>query len=328
MVELFNPTGLAAQTAARERQPDAADLLRRRLGASTAELEPRRRLSAPARWALAALAGVALGEAVFIAGVFYTNEPLGWQLLGRRGPAATGPAVAGLAGGEGGAGGSGGASEQAAGVAATPGRTQIEITSDPPGARVTIAGRDRGLTPLTIPVDAGSHTVVLSSGSRSVRRTVDVASGSTATVDASFVPVPSTGWVALTSPIELQVSERGRSLGSTSASRLALSAGRHSLDIGSPTLGFSTRVDVTVSAGRTTTATVTVPRGSLSINALPWADVWVDGRLIGPTPHANLDVALGSHDVVWRHPQLGERRQTVLVTARSPVRLMIDLTRR
>jgi hypothetical protein len=330
MVELFNPAAVAASSGSSERLPDTAELVRRRLAAAAGEPERRRRLSAPARWALAALAGVAIGEAVFIAGVFYTNEPLGWQLLGRRGPAASGPAVAGagVTGAELAQDASASGSESADGVKATPGRTQIEITSNPPGARVTIAGRDRGLTPLTIPVEAGSHTVVLSSGSRSFRRTVNVASGSTATVAASFVTAPSVGWVALQSPIELQVFEGGNLLGLTSTPRLRLSAGRHALDVGNPALGFSTRVTVTVTAGRTSTATVTVPRGSLSINALPWADVWLDGRPLGPTPHANLDVALGSHEVVWRHPQLGERRQTVVVTARSPLRLMIDLSRR
>jgi hypothetical protein len=38
-------------------------------------------------------------------------------------------------------------------------------------------------------------------------------------------------------------------------------------------------------------------------------------------------VQLGSHVVIFRHPDLGERRQTVVVTARGPNRISMDLTR-
>ena len=36
---------------------------------------------------------------------------------------------------------------------------------------------------------------------------------------------------------------------------------------------------------------------------------------------------LGQHEVLLRHPQLGERRETVLVTMRQPARLGVDLRR-
>jgi hypothetical protein len=67
--------------------------------------------------------------------------------------------------------------------------------------------------------------------------------------------------------------------------------------------------------------------GSLSINAAPWADVWVDGRPVGATPLANLRVTVGEHEILWRHPQLGERRQSVTVTSSEPARAAVDLRR-
>jgi PEGA domain len=66
---------------------------------------------------------------------------------------------------------------------------------------------------------------------------------------------------------------------------------------------------------------VAAPNGSLSVNALPWAEVFIDGRSVGTTPLANLPVVIGSHEIVWRHPQLGERRRTIIVTAQEPVRV-------
>ena len=47
----------------------------------------------------------------------------------------------------------------------------------------------------------------------------------------------------------------------------------------------------------------------VNLNALPWAEVWIDGRRIGETPLANIKIPLGDHEAVFRHPQLSERRQ-------------------
>ena len=72
--------------------------------------------------------------------------------------------------------------------------------------------------------------------------------------------------------------------------------------------------------------TVAVPDGSLSVNALPWANIEIDGRPVGTTPLGDIALSIGSHEVVWKHPRYGERRQTVTVTATSPVRIGMDLS--
>jgi serine/threonine-protein kinase len=51
------------------------------------------------------------------------------------------------------------------------------------------------------------------------------------------------------------------------------------------------------------------------VNATPWAEVWIDGRSLGETPLANVEVPVGEHELVFRHPDLGERRQRVVVRA-------------
>jgi hypothetical protein len=204
---------------------------------------------------------------------------------------------------------------------------RLEVTSDPPGADVAIDGSARGSTPLVMAtIAAGPHRVVISDGQSTVTRNVTVAAGATATVVASLAPAgPAAGWVAIKAPLELQVYENGHLVGTSSADRLMLPAGRRELELVNTALEFRTAINVQVVVGRTATATVTLPNGSLSINALPWADVWLDGRALGTTPLANLTVAIGTHEIVWRHPQFGERRQTVTVTAKSPVRVGVDL---
>jgi serine/threonine-protein kinase len=72
---------------------------------------------------------------------------------------------------------------------------------------------------------------------------------------------------------------------------------------------------------------VSPPNGRLSINALPWAEVWIDGKSVGETPLANLSVPLGEHEIIFRHPQLGEQRQTALVRQNGVTRVSANLQR-
>jgi hypothetical protein len=67
--------------------------------------------------------------------------------------------------------------------------------------------------------------------------------------------------------------------------------------------------------------------GSLALSTSPaGVEVWLDGEKVGETPIGNLTVPAGTHDLVFRHPELGERHQTVVVTAKEPTRLSVDLS--
>lgn len=204
---------------------------------------------------------------------------------------------------------------------------RLEIASDPQGAQVRIDGTQRGTTPLAISdLAPGEHTVVISSGDTTVTRRVAVAAGATATVVASVTaPDASGGFVSFSAPFELQVSEAGRLVGTTAAERIMLPAGRHELELVNPAFEYRRTVTVQVAAGRSSNVTAPIPNGTVSINALPWADVSIDGRPVGTTPLANLSVPVGRHEILFRHPQLGERQQTVTVTATTPVRVGASL---
>jgi PEGA domain-containing protein len=76
-----------------------------------------------------------------------------------------------------------------------------------------------------------------------------------------------------------------------------------------------------------TSLAIKPPNGSLSINARPWGEVLIDGRSVGLTPIANLAVPIGVHEITWRHPQLGETRRTVAVTAKSPTRVSTEFNK-
>jgi serine/threonine-protein kinase len=63
----------------------------------------------------------------------------------------------------------------------------------------------------------------------------------------------------------------------------------------------------------------------MAINAIPWAEVLVDGARVGETPIGNITVPIGLHEVLFRHPELGERRLSVTVTTREPLKVGVDL---
>jgi hypothetical protein len=206
---------------------------------------------------------------------------------------------------------------------------RLEIGSDPSGADVRVDGVHRGVTPLVInDIAPGQHRVSLSAGGNIVNRTVTVTRGNTATIVVSTAPADtaaSGGWMTVDAPVEMEIVEGGRVLGTTRTDRLMLPVGSHRLEFTSAALEFTTARTVQIAAGKTASVAITLPPGRMSINAVPWADVTIDGLSVGTTPLGELSVALGTHEVVFRHPQLGERRQTVTVKAQTPTRLGIDL---
>jgi hypothetical protein len=134
------------------------------------------------------------------------------------------------------------------------------------------------------------------------------------------------GGVRLTSAIELQVFEDGTLVGS-SAGPIALAAGSRTLDLVNEALGFRERKTLTVKAGQMTSLAVAIPNGRLSINAVPWADVWIDGKPAGQTPLANLSIAIGSHEILFRHPDFPEHRQTAVVKVEGLTRVSMTFPR-
>lgn len=207
---------------------------------------------------------------------------------------------------------------------------KLSVTGDVSGSRVSIDGRARGTTPLFISdLAPGDHVVAVAGEGGTVERKVTIEAGATASMVFS-VPKGgvAAGWLALSAPFDVQLYENADLIGSGSAARIMLQAGRHDIRIVSQALGFEETRRVDVAGGKVSTVKVDAPKAALSANARPWADVLIDGANVGQTPLANLSVSLGSHEVLFRHPQLGEQRQTVVVTAKGPNRISVDLTRK
>jgi hypothetical protein len=132
------------------------------------------------------------------------------------------------------------------------------------------------------------------------------------------------GSVSIPLPFQVQVYEGARFIG-INAGNLPLTAGSHQLQLVNDSLGFRTTERVVVTSGRTTRITATVPTARVQLNAVPWAEVTVDGTSVGETPLGNVPMSIGAHTLVFRHPQLGEQTRNVVVTAQGATRISVDL---
>jgi PEGA domain len=105
-----------------------------------------------------------------------------------------------------------------------------------------------------------------------------------------------------------------------------MTAGRYQIELVNEDRGFRSVRTVEVVPGKVTSVAIdTPPAGLVNVNASPWAEIWIDGRRIGETPLANLSVSAGEHEVVFRHPQLGEKRQVLKVNPGARLRLSVEM---
>ncbi len=212
----------------------------------------------------------------------------------------------------------------------TPLTGMLVVHSQPDGAKVTVDGVPRGVAPITLEgITPGDHEVVLESETGMSKHTVKVLAGTTASLVAPAIPAaaegPVSGWVRINAPVTIEVREEGHLIGTTESDRLMMAAGRHVLELVNQTLGYRETRVVQVTAGKVASLTVELPKGKVNLNATPWAEVWIDGKRVGETPIGNLEVSVGPHELVFRHPQFGEKRHAISVTAGAPVRLSVPM---
>lgn len=212
----------------------------------------------------------------------------------------------------------------------TPTTGSLLIQSDPPGAQVTVDGEPHGVAPVSVAdLAPGDHEVALQAeGASVVRQHVVIQAGVTSSVLAPVATAsagPVSGWLSIKAPVAMEIREGGRLLGTSEADRIMMTAGRHDLEVVNETLGYRSTRTVQVPPGKVAALSIDLPQGAINVNASPWAEVWIDGRRVGETPIGNLPIAIGPHEVVFRHPQFGEKHQAVSVTLSAPVRVSVDM---
>jgi len=197
----------------------------------------------------------------------------------------------------------------------------VRVSTDPADVEVLVDGVLRGRSPLTIEnLPEGPHTILVRDASGSVRQSVRVLADEA--VDATLQIRP--GWLAVFAPVKLDVLENGRSIGSTEGGRILAAPGPHTIDVASEAMGFRETRQVDIKPGAVAALTIEMPPATIEIDAPAEAEILVDGQPVGQAPLGPLHVAVGTREIVMRHPTLGERRQVVSVTYKSPVRIVFE----
>jgi hypothetical protein len=215
-------------------------------------------------------------------------------------------------------------------VAAAPSSGNLAVTTDPAAARIRVDGHPSGTAPILVPdLPPGEHTVSVATDAGWIERKVNIEAGTTASVAFSLprTAAPDAGWVSVSAPFDVQVFQDNELVGSNAVSKIMMSAGRHDIRLVSKSLGYDDTRHVTVTGGKAVAIRIDPPHATVSVNAKPWADVIVDGAAVGQTPLSNLIIGIGTHEVVFRHPKLGERRETVVVALNRANRISADLTK-
>ena len=231
----------------------------------------------------------------------------------------------------------------------------VAIESSPAGATIAINGQTQSVTPTTVNLNPGEYVMSVTLGDVTQHIPLVVRRGASTTeriyfpepalvaprTAAAVKPEPTPaqtagaapagavgGWLSVNAPIDLQLYENGNLIGSSATDRIMLPVGRHVIEAVNTSVGYKSSNTVQVAAGSVARLAPQMPNGTLNINAIPWADVAVDGKRLGPTPLGNISLSIGSHDVVFTHPQLGERRQAVVVTLNGVNRVSVNLNQR
>jgi hypothetical protein len=199
----------------------------------------------------------------------------------------------------------------------------IEVLSNTPGSRVLVDGKGRGEAPLVIDdLKPGRHIVVVRAPNGNVRRAVMVKVGETTKIDLAVY----SGWVVVSAPIELNVLENGKVIGTAGEGPIVLTAGHHTIEVTSETLEYRSSHSVDIEPGQEVRLELN-PKGLANLNAVPWAEVWLDDQKLGDTPLANVAIPLGLREFVFKNPQFGDRRVSMTITGTTPAQVTVDFTK-
>lgn len=214
-------------------------------------------------------------------------------------------------------------------AAATPQPSALSIESPEPGAQVWVDNRLVGATPLQLTVDSKVRSIRVLPPPAKPEQTAQQPAPTVGDAKETIRPAASTktGGFRISAPVQVYVLDGERVLGSSTEGPIFATAGPHEFEFVNTAIGYRARRTIDIKPGQVSALTVNVPNGTLNINAAPWASVWVDGNAVGDTPIGNLSIAPGQHEIVFRHPQFGERREKTIVRADGPTRVTANLQR-
>jgi serine/threonine-protein kinase len=147
-----------------------------------------------------------------------------------------------------------------------------------------------------------------------------------AAVAPAAAPLAQEGTVRVQTDGPASFTVDGKSAHLAADGMLHLPPGRHKVSLQSPLLAGARGFEVEVKNGETVTRAVHSGRGRLRIAVTPWAEVQLDGKSVGTTPIAPLELREGTHTLLLKNGDLQANvsRRVVVVPDKETV-LRVDL---
>ena len=164
-------------------------------------------------------------------------------------------------------------------------------------------------------------SLVLEGEAGTVRRTVRVQAGERTVARYEITA----GFLSVFSRIPVDIYQGSRKIGASGDKSILLAPGQYKVSLVNSHFHYSAEAEFTIKPGEVTTHTVELPMGSLVVNTATGADILIGGEKVGTAPMAAIQIPIGTREVTVRHPQFGERRQSVEVMGDRPVELNVTL---
>jgi PEGA domain-containing protein len=208
-------------------------------------------------------------------------------------------------------------------AAVAKGSGRLHVESSPAGAHVLIDGTDRGVTPLTVDgLASGSHKVVVRAEDGSVQRNVSIAANETVQLSESIY----SGWLHVTAPFEVQLSEGRKSITLDDSNQVLLAPGPHDVRFENRAVGLREVRHIEIKPGETTALSLETPMSHLTVTASEPATVSIDGAQVGETPLTDHAIPVGTRDVTVTSASGVVRHQMITVKV-EPAKLDIDFSK-
>jgi hypothetical protein len=182
----------------------------------------------------------------------------------------------------------------------------FELSSDPPGATISLDGRELASTaPMTVELSPGEdHEIILSLDGYESGRVTVVAGEELPSGEVTLEQIRQPGTLTVHSPYPLSIMSSGGAtlVGSSTEASVRLRHGQHQVRLFAPEVFLNQVFTVDIAEGGT--STLEPPGlGKISIRASPGnCKVFINGIPAGAPPIRNQDIVEGSHIVVFEWP--------------------------
>jgi len=137
------------------------------------------------------------------------------------------------------------------------------------------------------------------------------------------VAPPQSGWVAVSAPFDVTITNAGQALTLDEMGRANLAAGKYRLRFQNTSVGYDETRAIEVRSTMTTPITLT-PQTRLSVKSTDPAEVIIDGKRVGETPYQGR-MPFGAHTITVKG-SAGEREFPTEPTLK-PVQLEVDFSK-